>query len=107
MGNLVGQLKPVIYRCFFTGREFVYGSDNVFLSGTNPAWIHYGNDFGNNQWEDSTKDRWTQELEQINFAGGNTARVWIHTEGDNNPEYDSNGYVVGTDAANTLISDLR
>ena len=79
----------------------------MFLSGTNPAWINYGNDFGNDQWEQSGKDRWTQELQDIGNAGGNSARVWIHVEGDYNPQYDSDGYVVGTDAADTLISDLR
>ena len=85
----------------------MYGSDEVFLSGTNPAWINYGNDFGNNQWDQTTGERWTQEMEDMGNAGANSARVWIHIEGDNNPQFDDNGYVIGTDAANTLISDLR
>ncbi len=33
--------------------------------------------------------------------------MWIHVEGDNTPEFDSSGYVVSTDAADTLVSDLR
>ena len=78
----------------------------MFLSGTNPAWIEYGNDFGNNQWE-TYEERWTAELEQIGNAGGNTARVWIHVEGDHTPEYDADGFVVSTDAGGTLASDLR
>ena len=89
------------------GKEFVYGSDTVFLSGANPAWINYGNDFGNNQWNLTTGETWKRQLKEMGDAGGNTVRVWLHCEGDNNPQFDDNGYVIGTDAANTLIPDLR
>ena len=48
------------------GLNFVYGADRVrggeisvqsdfslqvYLSGTNTAWIYYGSDFGNNAWD--------------------------------------------------------
>lgn len=36
------------------GKNFMYGNDVVYLSGTNAAWIQYGNDFGNGQWDSST-----------------------------------------------------
>lgn len=31
----------------------------------------------------------------------------VHIEGEQNPQFDNNGYVVATDGAGTLISDLR
>ena len=55
----------------------------------------------------STGSRWREELSQLSAAGGNSVRVWVHIEGENNPQFDNDGYVIGTDAANTLIPDLR
>ena len=34
-------------------------------------------------------------------------RVWVHVEGENSPQFDDEGFVIGTDASQTLISDLR
>ncbi len=56
------------------GKKFYYGPDQVYLSGTNPAWINYGYDFGNNQWETTTSALWTQEVQEIAAAGGNSIR---------------------------------
>ena len=48
-----------------SGKEFRYGNDKVFLSGTNAAWINYGYDFGNGQWDSTTKPLWEDELKKI------------------------------------------
>ena len=50
---------------------------------------------------------WRSELASIAAAGGNFVRVWVHVEGDVSPLYNDDGYVVGTDPANSLFSDLR
>ena len=39
-------------------------------------------------------------------AGGNLVRVWVHVEGYTSPQYDGHGYIVATDTANTLVTDL-
>eukprot|EP00094_Tigriopus_californicus_P008112 TCALIF_07808-PB protein Name:"Similar to Mannan endo-1,4-beta-mannosidase (Mytilus edulis)" AED:0.32 eAED:0.32 QI:79/1/0.66/1/0.5/0.66/3/0/149 len=89
------------------GKNFMYGDDIVYLSGTNAAWIQYGNDFGNGQWDSSTGSKWTNEIKLIGDSGGNSVRVWVHVEGDNNPQFSDDGYVLGTDGSDTLVSDLR
>jgi len=89
------------------GNKFVYGDDEVYLSGTNTGWINYGNDFGNNQWDQTTGAQWVQNMKELGDAGANSIRVWVHVEGAEQPEFDSNGFCTGTDAANTLIPDLR
>jgi mannan endo-1,4-beta-mannosidase len=33
--------------------------------------------------------------------------VWLHVEGDNTPNYDANGYVLGPDKTGTLFSDMK
>ena len=46
-------------------------------------------------------------MRQVGAAGGNSVRVWVHVEGENSPQFDDDGFVIGTDASQTLISDLR
>merc|ERR1711892_929378 len=87
------------------GDKFMYGGEHVYLSGTNAAWVQYGSDFGDDAWEHHG-DIWKEELAKIGSAGGNSVRVWVHVEGDVSPLYDGDGFVVGTDRAGTLISDL-
>jgi len=87
------------------GNKFMYGGQQVYLSGTNTAWVHYGSDFGGNAWEDHG-DIWKEELAKIGAAGGNSVRVWVHVEGDVSPLYNDDGFVLGTDKAGTLVSDL-
>merc|ERR1711892_803680 len=85
--------------------KFMYGGEHVYLSGTNAAWVQYGSDFGDDAWEHHGVI-WKEELAKIGAAGGNSVRVWVHVEGDVSPLYDDDGFVVGTDRAGTLISDL-
>lgn len=51
--------------------------------------------------------KWTNEIKLIGDSGGNSVRVWVHVEGDNNPQFNDDGYVLGTDGSDTLVSDLR
>ena len=71
----------------------------------NQAWVKnsYGNDFGNNQ-PDSKFCTLKKYLQEIKANGGNTVRVWVHTEGDYNPSFDSKGYVSGP---GTLVKDMK
>jgi len=87
------------------GANFVYNGERVYLSGTNTAWIYYGSDFGNNAW-DGHGHLWVEELGRLGAAGANHVRVWVHVEGDVSPLYNDDGYVVGTDSAGSLVSDL-
>jgi mannan endo-1,4-beta-mannosidase len=79
----------------------------IFLSGANLAWIDYGNDFGNNQ-TNGKACRLQQYVSNISDSGGNSMRLWLFAEGQSVPQFDSStGLVLNTDAAGTMVQDLR
>jgi len=88
-----------------SGREFIYDNKRVFLSGPNYAWVYYGWDFGNYNYQ-STGPLMEQWIKDISNAGGNSLRVWVHVEAGSTPEFNSQGYVIATDGLNNLIRDL-
>lgn len=55
------------------GRDFYYGTQRVFLSGVNIAWVYYGWDFGNGNYE-NTRERLETWLGMVSAAGGNVVR---------------------------------
>jgi len=42
---------------------------------------------------------------QLNWL--HSTGMWVHVEGDNTPEFDSDGFVTAPDNTGVLISDLR
>jgi mannan endo-1,4-beta-mannosidase len=52
----------------------------IFLNGVNQAWQSYGNDFGNNPPPSTAQALYTT-LAQIQQAGGNAVRMWVHCGG--------------------------
>ncbi|CAG7726076.1 unnamed protein product [Allacma fusca] len=89
-----------------SGSNLVYGNDNVFLSGPNIAWSCYGCDFGNNRYDWGSGQELENYVREISAYGGNTIRIWVHVEGETTPQFNGDGFVLGTDEARTLISDL-
>ena len=86
--------------------SLAWNGSRAFLSGVNQAWINYGADFGNNQSHGlycALKDT----LANTSKHGGHAMRIWLHVEGDSTPQFSSDGFVVGTDAAGSLIGDMR
>ncbi|PVD25442.1 hypothetical protein C0Q70_13098 [Pomacea canaliculata] len=69
----------------------------VFLSGANTAWVAYGYDFGNNQYQ-YRRDRYIYLMDKVKEAGGNSMRTWVHIEGATSPKFNSSGYVTGLDS---------
>ncbi len=73
----------------------------LFLSGGNIAWIQFASDIG----PGSTNLQLFEEIfEEVRENGGNTMRMWLHTNGTNTPEW-SGDYVSGP--GENTISDLR
>lgn len=64
-------------------------NQDLFVSGMNLAWINYGNDL-----EGFDEIKFTDAIQAIRAAGGNTVRWWIHTEGTTSPIF-TNGKVSG------------
>lgn len=88
------------------GTRLSFKGKEVFLSGANQAWINYGCDFGNDQSAEHL-DELKGFLDVVANAGGNSMRIWLFTEGDCIPAFDDAGFVIKTDEAGSLTSDLR
>ncbi|HKK66740.1 MAG TPA: discoidin domain-containing protein [Bacteroidales bacterium] len=75
-----------------------HNGQHLFLSGMNLAWLNFANDLDN-----FDETLFTQRMDNLSEAGGNTLRWWLHTNGANNPEFDQNGLVSGI-APNNLVN---
>merc|ERR1719359_25997 len=90
-----------------SGTDLTYGGQRVVLNGVNQPWLAYGSDFGGNQSNGAYCTLKNDYLTPIAKAGGNSIRFWLFVEGESIPAWDSAGKVISTDAANTLIEDVR
>lgn len=89
------------------GSRFAFDRQTpAFLNGVNQAWLQYGNDFGNNQ-SHGHFCALKETLVNTSRSGGHAMRIWLHVEGDKTPLWNDDGYVVGTDAAGSLIGEMR
>ena len=70
------------------------------MSGMNLAWMDFANDLGN-----FNETLFTQRVESLAAAGGNTIRWWLHTNGRYSPQFKS-GVVSGINPAE-LVSLQR
>ena len=66
----------------------------IFVSGMNLAWITYAGDVGNTPLSSSSIAKIDAALKAVHDSGGNTMRIWLSTDGTNDPIY-TNGYVSG------------
>lgn len=73
-------------RLHFRGKE-------IFLSGANLAWFEYGRDFGAQDAAD--RKAFAAFFADLRANGGNCARIWVHTEGTDSPQWDPQGRVAG------------
>jgi len=69
-----------------------YADKEIFLSGTNIAWVNFSNDIG-----PAVPDlvSFNSIFRQVRQNGGNALRFWLHTNGSQTPVFDANGYVTG------------
>ena len=72
-----------------------HNGQQLFLSGMNLAWLNFANDLDN-----FNEELFTERMDNLSEAGGNTVRWWLHTNGANNPQFDENGLVSGIDPDN-------
>lgn len=73
----------------------------IFKSGSNVAWVNFARDIGPGQTD---LDTFEDIFRDVNEDGGNTMRLWLHTNGTNTPEW--NGDTVVGPGEGT-IEDLR
>jgi Carbohydrate binding module (family 35)/Bacterial Ig domain/Secretion system C-terminal sorting domain len=79
-----------------------YNNQDLFLSGSNLAWVNYGQDIGLGTTDTTTIGNWMLQMHQ---HGGNSMRMWMSVEGIYGYTFDSTGKATGL-APNT-ISDLK
>lgn len=64
----------------------------IFVSGMNLAWKNFANDVGDTPLDTAYFDK---AMKDIADSGGNCIRVWLSTNGTNDPKYNPQGLVSG------------
>ncbi|XP_076451220.1 mannan endo-1,4-beta-mannosidase-like [Babylonia areolata] len=90
-----------------SGTHFTHDGQRVFLSGANTAWVSFGYDFGDHQYQ-YRRARYIELMEKVRQAGGNSMRTWVHIEGQTSPKFDHSGHVTGLDSGDgSFLADFR
>ena len=78
-----------------------FNDRELFASGINVAWVDFAWDL------DGTPDMtmFRSIFTEIHENGGNSLRLWLHTTGENTPQYDGSGLV--TEPGSGAISSLQ
>ncbi len=90
------------YSAFFCQNIIRYNNQDLFLSGTNLAWLSFANDIGKGN---TNLEEFGDILLQIHEHGGNSLRWWLHTNGTASPEFNSEGLVIS--AGEYTIQDIK
>jgi len=73
--------------------RILVNDQEIFASGMNLAWGNFAKDLNN-----FNEVKFTQALDDIANAGGNSMRWWVHVNGTDSPEF-TNGMVSGISAS--------
>ncbi|MBN2519805.1 MAG: T9SS type A sorting domain-containing protein [Bacteroidales bacterium] len=98
---IIALLMFVIISANSQNNRITYNGKELFLNGTNLAWVDFANDIGN---ENVNFDKFGAVFKEIHSYGANSVRLWLHTNGTKTPQF--NGDTVsgpGTGA----IDDLK
>ena len=85
-----------------------YAAKNLFLNGTNVAWVGFAADLGPRSASSPNNvnvSEFATIFETVHQNGGNVLRLWLHTNGAETPAFDSSGHVSGPGPY--AIQDLR
>jgi hypothetical protein len=78
---------------------------DIFLSGGNVAWINFARDIGPGT---TRLDLFEEMFREMHEHGGNSFRLWLHTNGSSSPEFNGTGAeAVVTGPGEGTIEDLR
>lgn len=86
LGTVTAQAMPA------GSRITLPSGKKIFVSGMNLAWKNFANDVGNTPLDTAYFDK---AMKDIADSGGNCIRVWLSTNGTNDPKYNSEGLVSG------------
>ena len=92
--------QPFYAKSQQSDRIHVAGKD-LFLSGGNIAWVDFAKDIGPGETQ---FDLFEEMFQEVNKYGGNTTRLWLHTDGTNTPEWEGSDVIGPGEGA---IEDLK
>jgi hypothetical protein len=78
-----------------------YNGQDLFLNGTNIAWVRFAEDIGPGRTD---LDKFADIFSDVYANGGNALRFWLHTNGMNTPEF--SGSIV-TGPGQGAVLDLK
>ncbi|MCX6133204.1 MAG: Ig-like domain-containing protein [Ignavibacteriales bacterium] len=95
---LLARISVLVLSCLlpwqvgFSQSSVKYNNQQLFLSGSNLAWLSFANDIG-----PGTRDftAFGDVLLQMHNHGGNALRWWLHTNGTVSPAFNDTGAVIG------------
>lgn len=87
---------------FSQSNRIGYNNQELFLNGTNLAWVSFAQDIGAGKTD---LNSFADIFLKVHDNGGNAVRWWLHTDGTASPEFSSTGYVVGP--GSSTIRDLK
>ena len=95
--RLVVKFSPFVILVIYAQNAFSqsrisYNNQQLFLSGSDLAWVNYGQDWGLGTTDTATMGNWMLQMHQ---HGGNAMRLWLNIEGMVTPKFDSLGYCTG------------
>jgi hypothetical protein len=79
-----------------------FNSQQVFLNGSNIAWVNFAGDLGPNPIDTIS---FRTVFDSIHAHGGNALRFWLHTTGGSTPQFSAGGAVIGP--GTNAIADLK
>jgi hypothetical protein len=86
----------------FPQSRIEFNNRDLFLSGSNVAWVSFAGDIGPGT---TNFTRFGEIFAELKNDGGNSFRLWLHTDGTQTPQFNANGLVIGPGA--NAIEDLE
>jgi len=96
---LLSQVSPSL--ALPAGNRIPFNNQNLFMSGANVAWVNYAADIG----ASTNLSAFDSMFSDVHAHGGNSMRLWLHTNGSITPVFDGTGKVSGP--GTTTIADLK
>jgi len=75
------------------GNRIRFNNQDLFLNGSNSAWINFANDIGPDS--EINLEGFRKTFADVHAAGGNSMRIWLHTTGAHSPVFNAEGEVTG------------
>ena len=92
----------LFFQSAFSQSRITFNDQNLFLSGSNVAWVSFARDIGPGSTDFA---RFNEIFSEMKAAGGNSFRLWLHTTGETTPEFGASNLVIGPGTGS--IQDLQ